>query len=158
MHAGAQTETAIARWLMSSIRHPDVARQDWLDGRPAVLRLGIRFDAVRMPMELVHAALSSTQAEKVAGGLAEALDGPVIADPVAHYYALVPPGTAGTWRSPLGVVIGVGGWLGVPRLDRTGPVGVHWAVPPTVVGKLSVPGDVAELLRVGQARLERVGL
>ncbi|MFF2522415.1 hypothetical protein [Streptomyces liangshanensis] len=141
---------------MSTIRAPDVARQDWLDGRPAVLRTGVEFDAVRMPMELVHAAFSSTQPEIVGGGLAEVLDGPVIADPAAYYYALVPPGSTETWRSPLGVVRGRGGWLVVPRLDRTGPVGPHWVVPPVRVGKLCGPVDVAELLRVGKARLDGV--
>ncbi|MFF2522213.1 hypothetical protein [Streptomyces liangshanensis] len=154
MYVQVETQKALARWLMSTIRTPDVAWQDWLNGRPAVLRTGVHFDAVRMPMELVHAAFSSTQPEIVSGGLAEVLDGPVIADPAAYYYALVPAGTAETWRSVLGVVRGRGGWLVVPRLDRTDPGGPYWAVPPVKVGKLCGAVDVAELLRVGQARLD----
>ncbi|MFD8965950.1 hypothetical protein ACFV0C_13295 [Streptomyces sp. NPDC059568] len=154
MHA--RTETAIARWLLSSSRAPDIPRQDWADGKPALLRTGAVFDAVRMPQPLVHAAVRSTVADVVAAALAETLDGPVIHDPMAWFYALVPPGTCETWRSPMATVRGAGGWLGVPRTDRTVPMRVtaYWAVPVERTDKLCDPAAVAKLLRVGRDRLE----
>ncbi|MFE7123897.1 hypothetical protein [Streptomyces sp. NPDC057617] len=150
------TETAITRWLLSSSHIPDIARADWQDGRPAVLRTGGAYDAVRMPQELVHAAVGCTGPDQVSAALAEALDGPVICQPGSWYYALVPAGTCGTWRSPLGVVRGTGGWLGIPRTDRSEPTAVapYWAVPVQTAGKLCSADAVAELLDDGRKRVE----
>ncbi|MFB6983986.1 hypothetical protein [Streptomyces scopuliridis] len=152
----APTESAVARWLTSYSRHPEVAREAWRYDRSAMLRTGGAYDAVRMPLTLVHAATGSRIAGVVAGVLAEVLDGPVICHPGLYYYALVPPGTAETWRSAVGVVRGAGGWIGVPRPDRTEPTPVapYWAVPAEVVDKLCSADDVAELLRLGRARRE----
>ena len=75
-----QPDTAISGWLTSTTRHPEIAEQDWAVGRPAILRTGIIYDAVRMPMELVHAAVQSTVPNEVARALAKALDGPAPAD------------------------------------------------------------------------------
>ncbi|MFI6701744.1 hypothetical protein ACIBJC_22730 [Streptomyces sp. NPDC050509] len=154
MYTRARTEAAISRWLMSSLSHPDVARQDWLAGRHAVLRTGVVFDAVRMHQALVHAAVGSTQPDTVSGALAEIIDGPVISDPPVWFYALVPPGACEAWRSPYAQVRGPGGWLGVPRVDRVLPVGLHWSVPVEKVGRLCGPDTVAELLRAGATCLE----
>ncbi|MGW6235316.1 hypothetical protein [Streptomyces sp. NPDC055094] len=153
VHAKAQTESAIARWLTSSSRASEVAA--WQDGRPAILRTGGPYDAVRMPLSLVHAAAGSNAQDVVAGVLAEMLDGPVICDPGRWYYALVPPGTCETWRSAEAVVRGPGAWLGIPRPDRTTPTSVatYWAVPAAEVRKLCSAEAVAELLRVGRTRL-----
>ncbi|MFF1417485.1 hypothetical protein [Streptomyces sp. NPDC058280] len=106
-----------------------------------------------MRQELVHAAVESGRPDIVGSALAQILGGPVICDRTVWYYALVPPQTTETWKSPLAVVRGRGGWLVVPRLDWTDPVGVYWAVPPDAVGKYCAPGAVAEVLRVGQARI-----
>ena len=150
-------EKAIARWLTSTTRHPDIAETDWASGRPAILRTGIIYDAVRMPMELVHSAVRSTTPDAVSGALAEALDGPVVCHPGQWYYALVPPGTCEVWRSPVAAVRGRGGWLGIPRVDRTqpAPVDPYWAVPVERIDRLCLPAAVAELLRVGRERCER---
>ncbi|MFJ9212813.1 hypothetical protein [Streptomyces sp. NPDC102264] len=149
-------ESAIARWLTSSGPDPAVTDEAWSHGRPAMLRTGGVYDAVRMPRTLVDAATGSTVPDVVAGVLNEVLDGPVICHPGAWYYALVPPGTCENWRSPVAVVRGRGGWLGIPRPDRTEPAPVtpYWAVPVRRAGKPCLPETVAELLRVGQARLE----
>ncbi|MFF1416587.1 hypothetical protein [Streptomyces sp. NPDC058280] len=155
-YAQAQTDAAISRWLMSSLDTPSVARRDWEVGRPAVLRTGGLFDAVKMPMELVHAAVESTQPDIVSGVLAQVLNGPVICHPDAQYYALVPPQTTETWRSPLAAVLGRSGWLTVPRVDRTRPPGIHWTVPIERAGKLCAPSTVVQLLRIGRARCEGV--
>ncbi|WP_041983690.1 hypothetical protein [Streptomyces sp. AcH 505] len=154
MSANPPMETATSRWLASLLRDPETARIDWQDGRPAMLPLGAAFDAVRMPQELVHAMAASSVEDAVTSTLAEILDGPVIRDPHSWFYALVPPQTTETWLSPLATVLGRGAWLGVPRVDRTAPPGVHWAVPPVQVGSLCTPPVVAELLRVGASRLE----
>ncbi|MFJ5225832.1 hypothetical protein [Streptomyces sp. NPDC088400] len=106
-HTGRRTEaTAISQWLTSTTRHPEIAEQDWAAGRPAILRTGIIYDAIRMPMELVHAAVWSTVPNVVGGALAEVLDGPVVCHPGRWYYALVPPGTCEVWRSPVAVARG----------------------------------------------------
>ncbi|WP_326811613.1 hypothetical protein [Streptomyces scopuliridis] len=156
----AQTENAIARWLTSSSRAPAVAHEAWQGRRPAMLRTGKPYDAVRMPLALVHAAAGSSAPNVVAGVLAEALDGPVICHPGVWYYALVPPGTCETWQAAEAVVRGPGAWLGVPGPDRTEPTPVtpYWAVPVEQAGKLCTAEAVAELLRVGRARLEGAAL
>ncbi|MFJ4921096.1 hypothetical protein [Streptomyces sp. NPDC088725] len=150
----AQQATPAARWLASSLTQPAVAGQDWRDGRPAILRTGIVFDAVRMPQELVHAAVRGTADATVAAALAATLRGPVIRDPGVWYYALVPPKTTENWRSLLATVRGRGSWLGVPRPDRTAPPGIHWSVPPETAGRVCCPDAVAELLRLGRQRLD----
>ncbi|MCL7379798.1 hypothetical protein [Streptomyces sp. 35G-GA-8] len=121
-----------------------------------MLRTGGSYDAVRMPLALVHAAAGSGAEDVVAGVLAKTLEGPVICHPRHWYYALVPPGTCETWRSAEAVVRGPGAWLGIPRPDRTEPTPVtpYWAVPLKQAGKLCDPDAVAELLRVGRAFLE----
>lgn len=70
--APSRAEGAISRWLASSIDTPDIAFEDWQSGRPAVLRTGRAFDAVRMPQTLVHAAARSTVPDVVSGGLCPA--------------------------------------------------------------------------------------
>ncbi|MFI5755603.1 hypothetical protein [Streptomyces sp. NPDC051569] len=125
---------------------------DWNLGRPALLRTGVAFDAVRIREPLVHAAVGSPHPERVSDELAEALDGPVIHDPAAWYYALVRAGTAGTWRSPLATVKGRDSWLAVPRVDRLGPIGVHWAVPPAPGRRLCQIEAVSMLLPAGQEK------
>ncbi|MGW6774143.1 hypothetical protein ACWGBX_27495 [Streptomyces sp. NPDC055037] len=146
----------VARWLTSSSPAPAVAHEAWRDGRPAMLRTGNPYDAVRMPRTLVHAAAGNSAPDVVTDMLAEILDGPVICHPNLWYYALVPPETCKTWRSAEAVVRGPGAWLGVPRPDRTQPAPVtpYWAVPVEQAGKLCSSDAVAELLQAGRARLE----
>ncbi|WP_158712318.1 hypothetical protein [Streptomyces sp. NRRL F-5135] len=137
---------------------PKDAYDDWWLGRPALLRGGQIFDAVRVQPELVHAAVGSSTPADVATSLARRLSaGPVICDRGIWYYALVPPGTTTSWRSALGTIRGRGAWIGVPALDRTHqthPVHPHWIVTPRWPRRLCDPEDVAELLRAGQHQLE----
>nr|WSZ97005.1 hypothetical protein OH820_16245 [Streptomyces sp. NBC_00857] len=135
-------------WLASANVDPESAYRDWRDGVPAVLGTGSVFDAIKMPDRLVHAAIGSTEQSIVRDVLAE-LGGPVIWAPACWYYALVPAGTAASWRSPHSSALGRGWYLAAPRLDRNGPSGVHWAVPVGQPGKLCTPESVAELLRTG---------
>jgi hypothetical protein len=155
-HTAPATGTAISRWLMSTTRHREIAEEDWAAGRPAILRTGVLYDAVRMPQELVHAAVGSTVPGVVSGGLAEVIDGPVVCHPGQWFYALVPLGTCEVWRSAVAVARGRGGWLGIPGVDRTVPTSVapYWAVPVEQIGGLCPSAAVTELLRVGRERCE----
>ncbi|WP_244317934.1 hypothetical protein [Streptomyces chryseus] len=129
------------------------AQMEWSNQRVAMLPLGSRFDAVRMPVEIVHAAAASSDWQTVSGFLAETLNGPVIHDPYAWYYALVPPRTTVTWTSPFSRCVGRGAWLGVPRTDRLTPRGPYWAVPMERAGDLCSPAAVAALVQLGHGRL-----
>lgn len=120
-----------------------------------MLPLGGLFDAVRLPAEVVHAAAASEDHENVAAYLAEVLDGPVIHDPCTWYYALVPPQTTATWRSPFARCIGRGSWVGVPPTDRCAPLrfGPYWIVSMAHAGDLCSAVSVTKLIRIGHARL-----
>ncbi|MFJ7996903.1 hypothetical protein ACIQ7D_07045 [Streptomyces sp. NPDC096310] len=148
MPAGVNAETAIVRWLASSTRDPKSAHRDWEDGRPAILALGVLFDAVKAPSRLVHAAVDSSERSAVAVVLGQ-LGGPVIWAPSTWYAILVPAGTAADWDSPHAAAMGHGTYLTVPRLDRVEPPGIHWAVPPAHARTLCSPVAVAQLLDLG---------
>ncbi|MFJ2110651.1 hypothetical protein ACIOEX_01760 [Streptomyces sp. NPDC087850] len=147
---------AIPQWLAETLNDPTEARQEWQAGRLAMLPTGILFDAVKMHPTIVHAAVRSSTEATVSTTLAETLDGPVICHYGHWYYALVPPQTTETWMSPHATVKGRGAWVGVPPIEITAREPLHWSVPAVQVGKLCAPGDVAELLRIGAARLEGV--
>ncbi|MFD5741299.1 hypothetical protein ACFXJM_08275 [Streptomyces massasporeus] len=101
----------------------------------ALIPLGWRFEAVRISQAVVQRAVGSGTPPVARARLAHRLDGgPVIHDPgFCRYYALVPPGTAKTWCTPVAECLGEGTYLGVPRVDRIG-LDAHtrvsyWAVP-----------------------------
>ncbi|MGW0495166.1 hypothetical protein ACWD0Z_06935 [Streptomyces sp. NPDC003007] len=110
-----------------------------------MIPLGHSFDAVRIPADVVHAATGSTDRSVVEARLAQCLnDGPVIHDPgFARYYALVPPGTADEWPSPVVECLGEGTYLGVPRVDRIDleeeTQALYWSVVISRVGVLCKP-------------------
>ncbi|MFE3830964.1 hypothetical protein [Streptomyces sp. NPDC059092] len=58
--SGARSERAIGRWLVKAAGDPDIALTDWDEDRPTMLPAGGRFDAVKVPPPLVHAATAST--------------------------------------------------------------------------------------------------
>lgn len=154
VHTRSDTNSAIATWLACTLKAPDAAHQEWTDNHVAMLPLGVRFDAVRIPAQLIHAAAGTSEPNVLGGFLAEVLGaGPVIHDPQAWFYALVPPRTTATWRSPLARCLGRGSWLGVPRVsDDEAGAGPYWAVPLMAAGELCTPHEVAELLVVGRDR------
>lgn len=154
----AETASAVARWLANTARDPDIPEQDWYEGRPAVLPTGVHFDVVKMHPDPVHAALGTTVQARVSEALGRMLDGPVICHPRAWYYVLVPTGTAEVWPSPYGVALRPGTWLGVPRVDRTGPslIAPYWAIAPARPRHLATVTSVAALLRTGHDRLTLV--
>ncbi|WJV51820.1 hypothetical protein [Streptomyces flavofungini] len=142
---------AIADWFAHA--HP-VARQavsEWADHGVALLPLGERFDAIRVPGRLVHAALGSDQADVVDQALADWLYGPVICDTRTGsgcYYVLVAPDAA--WRGPADRLRS-GTYLAVPRIGkRVSPV-TYWAVPPSRRGHLCDPAHLTALLSTVEA-------
>ncbi|MER5768978.1 hypothetical protein [Streptomyces sp. NPDC001985] len=149
-----ENDTAIAQWLAESLDTPQAVWGHWRVGPVAMLPAGRRFDAVRMPGDLVHASLGATDHATLSAGLDLALAGPVICD-TRWYYALVPPRTSERWTSGLATCLGTGTWLTVPRPDRTDDTGtgIHWCVSMAYPGRLCDPADVAGLLREGHERL-----
>ncbi|MFC9932446.1 hypothetical protein [Streptomyces sp. NPDC127190] len=121
----------------------------------ALIPLGVRFDAVRLPDAIVHAAAGSEEPAVVRARLTDYLaGGPVVHDPRGRrYYALVPPGTTAGWVSPVVECLGTGTYLGVPPIDFTAfdgrTLSSYWAVPVAFVGALCRPADVLALVMVG---------
>ncbi|MFI1864770.1 hypothetical protein [Streptomyces jumonjinensis] len=146
-------DDAIGRWLAASLDAPADAWAAWREGSHAMLPAGVRFDAVRLPVELVHAAAADSPHATVAEHLTAALDGPVICDPARWYYALVPARTSETWTSGLARCLGFGTWLGVPRPDLTEHALLHWSTPMNAPGALCDPTAVAALAERGHEHL-----
>ncbi|WP_328930680.1 hypothetical protein OG429_40790 (plasmid) [Streptomyces sp. NBC_00190] len=153
------TRRTMADWLAGSHARPEQVRAEWRERGIAVLPIGSAFDAVRLPEQLVHAAVGDRALGQAYTDFALEvhLDGPVIHDGHGrNYYALVPAGTVSAWRSAAGAeCLGLGTHLGVPALDvhEYGPTHpVYWAA----VGPRPAycdPASVALLVRIGAARL-----
>ncbi|WP_051854724.1 hypothetical protein [Streptomyces sp. NRRL B-1347] len=157
--AGANAQSA-ETWLLRSAPEADRAMLEWHRGGIALLRCGQEFAAVRMAGALVEAAVGSKDLAQAAAYLCGALRGPVFMDLYPpRYYALVPPSTAPRpeWRVGRQFVELLGGdtFLGVPRVDRVQPEGVHsyWCVPvDRSRGLCSVTG-LDQLVARGRCRL-----
>ncbi|WP_447037597.1 hypothetical protein [Streptomyces sp. DSM 118878] len=152
----------ISNWLAHTQGNPAHAWDEWEANGVALLPLGRRFDTVRIPEALVHAALGATAPREVAALLAQHLGGPVIYDGRTMggtYYALMRPRLARGWKhqeqAPL---LSDGTFLGVPRLDRTEPPGTHWVVPPAFEGDLCSPRWVAAFIAAARDAGEGAGL
>ncbi|WAZ18996.1 hypothetical protein STRCI_008666 [Streptomyces cinnabarinus] len=152
------TTSGVEAWLASAHPSPATPYGEW-DGeaRLALIPLGRRFDAVRIPAAVAHHAFASHDLPVVARRMARHLcGGPVIHDPAgSRYYALVPPGTAPHWRAPAAQCLGEGTYLGVPRPDLTEPdqgtLCSYWTVPVPRPGKLCQVPDVLTLAMAGGA-------
>lgn len=156
MHTTTQSDRGIADWLAGALDNPKQAHTEWMALRVAMLPLGVRFTAVRLSQDLVHAAVSSTAPDVVSRVLAESLIGPVIHDAISHrYYALTPDLDMAGWRPAEGAVLfGRGTWLGVPRLDQTAPQQYsYWSVPPDGARSFCDLGRVAQLVSFGCEQL-----
>ncbi|MFF0747418.1 hypothetical protein ACFYVL_44265 [Streptomyces sp. NPDC004111] len=142
-------------WLAHAHPSPRTAYAEWEQRPLAMLPLGNRFDAVRIPARTVVAGTGTAQEQEIAGFLAQTLAGPVIADPGLCYYALLPAGSADTWPFRYAACLGHTHWLAVPRIDRdTGP-GPYWAVPMERAGTLCQPKPVGEFVSMAGRALQR---
>ncbi len=125
----------IADWLAQAHPLPGRARREWTDAYVAMIPLGRRFDAVRVPARRVHTAVASEEPATVAGALRDWLHGPVIRDlrsPAGAYYFLVTPGAQ--WDGPE-ERLSTGTFLGVPRVGHIAYL-MTWVVPPEHPGNL----------------------
>ncbi|MVO83870.1 hypothetical protein GPA10_03585 [Streptomyces sp. p1417] len=130
----------------------------WAEHGVALLPLGVRFDALRVPGRLVHTAVGSDEPATVGAALRDWLHGPVVrdvrtGDGSGCYYALVAPYALCTpcapWEESVGR-LGAGTYLGVPRIgSQVSPV-TFWAVRPEHPGHLCDPIRLAALLSTAE--------
>ncbi|WP_239072119.1 hypothetical protein [Streptomyces bauhiniae] len=141
---------AVRDWLAGAHAYPGQVRREWARCGLALLPLGFRFDAVRIPGDLVHAAVGSLAA-------GDALDGPVIHDVRtlgATYWALVPHQDDWT-GDPDTPLLSHGTYLGVPDLTVTGPPGSFWVTTPRRRHHLCRAEEVLALIACGRRELEQ---
>ncbi|MFF8645269.1 hypothetical protein [Streptomyces sp. NPDC015345] len=142
--------TVIADWFAHAQQAPEQAQREWRETGVALLPLGIRFVAVRLAEDLVHAAVDTAQPQELAARLTRLLNGPVIFDGRTMggtYYALMRPRIGSPWKhQDLAPRLGVGTYLGVPNLDRRKPPGTYWTVLPRFEGDLCAPRAVESLI------------
>ncbi|GAB2845959.1 hypothetical protein GCM10027074_11030 [Streptomyces deserti] len=157
MYTQQALERAIAEWLARSHPAPEQVRREWAAQGVALLPLGGRFATVRMPSEVVHAAVRSKDRDEVAVALGELLGGSVIHDrrvAGGTYYALIEAHAGLVWAyGDIATCLGRGTYLGVPRIDRQQPPGTYWVVPPRYEGDLCAPRSIVALVEGGRARL-----
>ncbi|MFF4185031.1 hypothetical protein ACFYZ9_17705 [Streptomyces sp. NPDC001691] len=149
----AARDAAVEAWLTADLKRPSYAHEEWQRHHLACLALGRRFSAVRLTDEVVYAAAG--QVPGLAVAVLRGLDGPVIHDPYGRrFYALVPPSPPKPCLGPGATHLGLGSYLGVPRVGCTGPDESHasyWAVPIEAPGSLCDPARLTELIRAGTA-------
>lgn len=149
-------QQSIATWLAAADPHPDTVHAAWAQQGLALIPLGRRFDAIRVPAERVHAAVGSAEPEAVAAFLADWLDGPVIRDvrsAFGPYYVLV--ATDAAWHGAE-ERLSTNTLLGVPRPGDPLTTLTRWVVPPSAPGDLCDPGHLGALLRCRQPDAPRM--
>lgn len=149
-------------WLLRAADDPGTAVREWRTQGVAVLRCGRTFAAIRIPADLVHAALGTSDPAAVADRLPDALGGPAIWDgPEMPVYALIQPHAGLVWDGAndtpcLGQDTSLTQYLGVPALDRLTPPGPHWVVPPRGDEQLCRPSVVRAFITRARAMLAAV--
>jgi hypothetical protein len=146
---------AVADWLAASLNKPSDARQQWADYHIAVLALGRRFSAIRLAEKLVY-TVAVTKDPATATTVLRMLDGPVIHEPRGHRFYVLVPSSPAQDLGPYATYLGLGNYLGVPRVGDNEPGEYHasyWAVPMTGPGALCSPSAVTGLINAGTAAL-----
>ncbi len=144
---------AATEWLSQALLVP--SRGEWLRGDPVQVLTGVLFDAVQIPVGVIRSQVGSADRAAVEAFLGQAgIDSAVIAQPpYGWYYALVPPGTAQSWKAPC-ECFGISHSIAVPAPHRADPPGVHWLLtPPDGAASLCDPERVhglASIARVGR--------
>ncbi|WP_051852538.1 hypothetical protein [Streptomyces aureocirculatus] len=134
----------ITEWLAQTDPNPRAVYRAWDKDGVALLPLGRRFDAIRVPCERVY-AVGSGDPQIVATALLSWLDGPVIRDlrsSMGPYYVLIPPDSPWDGTEEC---LGNDTYLGVPRPGVLS-LHAHWVVPPLCPGQLCDPAHLAALL------------
>ncbi|MEU1019262.1 hypothetical protein [Streptomyces sp. NPDC005898] len=147
------TDVPIEDWLAHAGR-PEQARREWADTGVALLPLGQRFEAARLPARLVLAAVDTYDPLEITERLTRFLNGPAFFDGRAMggtFYALMQPHRAGqVWKyQDVAPRLGANTYLGVPRMERVKPPGTHWVAPPRFPGDLCEPATVEALIGFG---------
>ncbi|WJV47316.1 hypothetical protein [Streptomyces flavofungini] len=136
----------ISAWLASADPHPATVHAAWAERGVALLPLGLRFDAVRVPAARIHAAVHSDDPRTVAAFLRDWLAGPVIRDTrgaPGPYYVLIAPDSPWNGAEER---LSTHTFLGVPRLGQPVSTLTRWVVPPGAPGDLCDPAHLAALL------------
>jgi hypothetical protein len=142
LRGGDRGQRAAAEcWLLDAAPNRPTAEAEWASGHGvALLTAGVRWDAVRVPYNVLHPEFDcGTAPEVLRERLAEfEIAGPVFCDPYRPYtYFMVPPGTDRVWGRDLAAagVECLGGTqpyvrhVGVPHLGRVAPPGAYWLHP-----------------------------
>ncbi|GGJ17798.1 hypothetical protein [Streptomyces brasiliensis] len=157
MYTQEGLDREIAEWLSREHPMPTQAQMEWATQGVALLPLGNRFAAVRMPSDVVHAVAESDDRGDVAVFLGELLGGSIIFDrrcAGGTYYALIQGHAGLVWAyEEVATCLGHGTYLGVPRIDRQQPPGTYWVVPPRYEGDLCTPRLIVDLVKAGRIRL-----
>ncbi len=145
---------AISDWLAHAQQAPEQAEREWADIGVALLPLGRRFEAARLPARLVLATVDTFDPQEIIERLGRFLNGPVIFDGRimgGTFYTLMRTHRTGhAWKyQNIAPRLGVGTYLGVPRIGRTKPPGTHWVAPPRFPGDLCEPATVEALIGFG---------
>ncbi|MFJ8364015.1 hypothetical protein [Streptomyces sp. NPDC093984] len=150
----------IRAWLASAHPSPSQSRREWTTQHIALLPLGRRFGAVRIPGVLVHAAAGSDSPHTVAATIARELRGPVIHDRLTvgpTYYALVPWWPHIHWEGANDTpYLGPGVFLGVPDIGRTEPPGSYWVTQPRHRFHLCRREDVFDFIVRARCELRKI--
>jgi hypothetical protein len=123
----------ITEWLAREHPVPSQAIAEWRTHGLAMLPMGGRLAAIRLPGDLVHAAAGSAGREQVSAFLAELLEGPVLHDGrgIGTYYALIAWHDGLAWNHEAEApCLAVGHYVGVPRVDCIAPPYPYWVVAP----------------------------
>ncbi|GHH30325.1 hypothetical protein [Streptomyces rubradiris] len=146
------TDRFIIEWLARAADDPGQAHQEWDRQGVALLRSGRSFSVVRIPANLVHAALG---AEFTAAELASQLDGAVIHDgPESPYWVLIRNHAGLVWDEGDDVPsLGTNHYLGVPSVARRTPPGLHWAVAPRFDGDVCRPSTLRTFIARARQQL-----
>ncbi|MEU2559519.1 hypothetical protein ABZ626_09320 [Streptomyces longispororuber] len=143
---GQGRENRAADWLAGADPQPRKVWAQWEQHGVALIPLGRRFDAVRVPAERMHAAAGSEQPRTVADVLGDWLAGPVLRDlrsGLGPYYVLVGPGAE--WDGPE-ERLSTDTYLGVPRPGHPTML-TRWVVEPRTPGGLCDARHLRALLR-----------
>ncbi|MEU1132383.1 hypothetical protein ABZ383_21395 [Streptomyces sp. NPDC005900] len=145
--------SAAFKWLSHAQQESRQAHREWADTGVALLPLGQRFDAARLPAQLLLASVGTYDPLEIAERLTRFLNGPVLFDGRlmgGTYYALMRPSPGQPWKHQAAAPrLSTGTYLGVPKIGRTKPPGTHWVVPPRFPGDLCEPATVEALIGFG---------
>ncbi|MGW4301800.1 hypothetical protein ACWEHT_18775 [Streptomyces sp. NPDC004646] len=126
---------AVISWLSGTHAQPQVVLRSWTRFGSALLPLGGRFGAVRIPADILHTAVDSDDDKVIAAAARDTLRGPIIAGAFARqraYWALAPWRPLTYWPDFLTSTpyLGPGHHLTVPSLTRVNPPIPYWVAPP----------------------------